>query len=419
MKHKLDIQIFQHSLKNGLKVILLPDSSLPIISYYTFFRVGSRNERPGITGISHLFEHMMFKGSKKYPEGIFDKILTANGGFSNAYTSRDMTVYYQVFPNQLLPQIIDMEVDRLSGLNISEESLESERQVVIEERLLRTDNSLEGFLMEQLYANAYVAHPYQWPIIGWLSDLQQISLPQCLEYHKIYYAPNNAILAIGGDFNPEQVLTQIESAYETVPAQVSPPPVVTKEPPQAGEKRITIHKEAQHPYLYIAYHSIPATDPNLAALDMFQMIFNTGRSSRLVSRLVEKEKIANNVYGAFGYDIDPGLYYFVIELKSDNNFNKVIEILDEELEKVDKNSLTDEEIQKAINILITDYYHNFTTVENKVHEIGRSGLLFDDPSKILDFPEKYNRVKKKDIIDIKNQIFTMENRTVIQVIPKK
>lgn len=419
MAKKLSFPIHTATLSNGLEVVLIPDSSLPLISYYTFFKVGSRNERPGITGISHLFEHLMFKGSKKYPEGIFDQILTANGGFSNAYTSKDMTVFYEVFPSQLLEHVMDMEVDRLVNLNISEESLESERSVVIEERLLRTDNSIEGFMMEQLYANAYIAHPYQWPIIGWLSDLEKINLSQCMEYHKIYYAPNNALLAIGGDFDVDKTLKLIQKYYSPVPSQVAPPSLVTKEPEQSGEKRIFISKEAQNPQLYIAYHSISARDSALFALDMFQMIFVTGRSSRLHKRLVEKEKLANSVYGAFGYDMDPGLFYFVIELKRTDDFEKVLDIIDEEIHLLINESIEDNELIKALNILNTDYYHNFATLENKVHEIGRSKILFDNPEYVLQFPQFYQNVTKEDIVSIASAIFRSSNRTSLFLIPQK
>jgi predicted Zn-dependent peptidase len=417
MSTKIKIDIKHHTLSNGLEVFLIPDSKLPLISYYTFFKVGSRNERPGITGISHLFEHMMFKGSKKYPEGMFDHILTANGGFSNAYTSKDMTVFYEVFPSQLLEQVMDMEADRMQNLNISEESLESEREVVIEERLLRTDNSLEGFLMEQLYANAFIAHPYQWPVIGWLSDLKHITLAQCLEYHKIYYAPNNAVLVIGGDLEPDQTIQMIEKYYASIPAQTPPPPVITKEPPQSGEKRIVIRKEAQHPQLYIAYHGIDVSDPGLYALDIFQMIFGTGRSSRLHKRLVEEEQLINSVYCAFGYDLDPGLFYFIMELKNENDPEQIIKIFDEEMEKMQKNPPSEEEMQKAFNILNTDYYHNFATIENKVHEIGRSFILFNDPETVLHFPEYYSNVTANDVVQVCNAIFQSHNRTILFLQP--
>lgn len=419
MTDMIHISPLIHHLSNGLEILLLPDPSLPLVTYFTFYKVGSRNERPGITGISHLFEHLMFKGSRNFPEGVFDEIITAHGGSSNAYTSRDMTVYHEVFPSRLLEKIIEMEADRMAGLNITEESLESERQVVIEERLLTTDNSVEGFLLEQLYANAYIAHPYRWPIIGWMSDLKAITLNQCLEYHKIYYAPSNAMVVIGGAFDPDQTLKWLEQYYGSIPAQVTPPPVITSEPPQAGEKRIFLKKNAQHPVCAIGYHAISASHPDLYALDLFQLIFVVGKSSRLYRRLVEEEKLVTSVSGYFDYELDPSLFVLWMDMKDVKDLEKILAVIDQELQNLFEGSLSFREIRKARNILLTDFYEEFETLENRVHEIGRSSILFGDPLQVMKFPEIYETIKKQDIIRIARQIFTPDNRTVALIVPDK
>ena len=236
-----------HILSNGLKVLTFENHSLPVVSMYTLYKVGSRNERPGITGISHLLEHMMFNGSKKFGPKEFDRILESGGGHSNAYTSRDLTVYYEDFASNLLETVIELDSDRMGWLNLSEELLSSESDVVKEERRMRTDNSVQGRLEEELYSASFQCHPYRWPIIGWMSDIENISVKDCKEYYKRYYAPNNAILVLAGDFQSNDALKMIEKHYGIIPAGSSPVSPNTIEPPQNGEKRIKFNKKVMIP----------------------------------------------------------------------------------------------------------------------------------------------------------------------------
>src|SRR5262245_18725069 len=205
---KLDVQ--RHTLKNGLSVLILEDHSAPTFCYMTYFKVGSRNERPGITGISHLFEHMMFNGSGKFGPKVFDRLIESGGGYSNGSTWYDATNYYEEVSSESLETVLDLESDRMRALLITPENLEQERSIVKEERRLRTDNSTEGKVFELLMANAFIASPYRWPVVGWEPDLNNISLDDCKEYFRTYYAPNNAIVVIVGDVDTERTRTLME-----------------------------------------------------------------------------------------------------------------------------------------------------------------------------------------------------------------
>src|SRR4030066_1045212 len=252
----LELDIKSQQLPNGLKILTLEDPTLPICTYFTFFKVGSRNEKPGITGISHLFEHMMFNGAKRYGPKEFDRILESNGGISNAYTSNDFTAYFEDFPSNKLELIIDLDADRLENLLLNEENLSSEREVVKEERRLRTDNSNEGKLEEELYAAAFQAHSYGWPVVGWMADLDAIAREDCVNYFKTYYSVGNAIIIIVGDVNLTQAIPLIEKYYTHLKPGPSIPKVVNAEPEQKGERRVQYYKEAQLP-AFMAGFPIP------------------------------------------------------------------------------------------------------------------------------------------------------------------
>src|SRR5215813_12066950 len=230
-----DFPVQEHALANGLQIRLLPDRGLPIATLYSFFRVGSRNERPGITGISHLFEHMMFNGSRKYGPKEFDRRLESAGGSSNAYTSTDLTAYYEDFAADALPLVLDLEADRMASLTIDDASLAREREVVKEERRFRTDNDIDGMMDEALGALTYLAHPYRWPVIGWMSDIEAITRQDCESYFRTYYAPNNCTLVVVGDFESAAAVREIDRLYGGIPPGGQLPAVATGEPPQKGE----------------------------------------------------------------------------------------------------------------------------------------------------------------------------------------
>jgi len=282
----------RHILPNGLTVLTQENHELPVASMYTMYRVGSRNERPGITGISHLFEHMMFNGSRKFGPKEFDRILESGGGYSNAYTSRDMTVYYEDFASPLLKTVIELDADRMGWLNLSAKTLKAEREVIKEERRLRTDNSVFGRLEEELFASSFQAHPYRWPIIGWMSDIENISIHDCRRFFKEYYAPNNAVLVLSGDFQTDEALRLIEKYYGVIPSRKMRRRPVTAEPQQKGERRVRYRKQAELHNLFVGYHVPGAGHQDMYALDVLQTILTEGESSLLHTALVRKTGMA-------------------------------------------------------------------------------------------------------------------------------
>src|SRR5436305_2378672 len=301
-----DFPVQEHVLANGLQVRLLPDRGLPIATLYSFFRVGSRNERPGITGISHLFEHMMFNGSKKYGPKEFDRRLESAGGTSNAYTSTDVTAYYEDFAAEALPLVLDLESDRMASLLIDDDSLQREREVVKEERRFRTDNDIDGMLDEALSALAFLAHPYRWPVVGWMPDLNRISRRDCERYFRTYYAPNNCTLVLVGDFQPAAALADIEHLYGKIPRGEPLPEVASGEPPQKGERRAVIRYPAQAPALLAGFRGPDGRDPDSLVLDLIRAALGFGEGARLKRALVYEQERCAAAHIFFGWRMDAG-----------------------------------------------------------------------------------------------------------------
>ncbi|HEV2448077.1 MAG TPA: pitrilysin family protein, partial [Candidatus Sulfopaludibacter sp.] len=246
------------TLANGMKVIVQEDHGIPNVAMYFFYKIGSRNERPGTTGLSHFFEHMMFNGAKKYGPKQFDKQMDNNGGNNNAYTSNDVTVYTDWFPSAALELMFDMESDRIRDLAFDPRIIESERGVVYSERRSSVDNNNNGLLNELARATAFEAHPYHWPVVGWPSDIESWTMDDLKNHFRMGYAPNNCVLVIVGDVGFGQVMTLARKYLEPIPRQEPPPPVRTREPVQQGERRVTLVKPAQLPSQQVLYH-VPET----------------------------------------------------------------------------------------------------------------------------------------------------------------
>lgn len=415
---KLGAEIATKTLKNGMKVIVWPDHDIPNVALYNWFRVGSRNEYPGITGLSHFFEHMMFNGAKKYGAGEFDRVMEANGGSNNAYTSENVTVYQDWFPKSALELIFDLEADRMQNLAFDPKIIDSERGVVYSERRSAIDNDNSGLLNEQVQATAFVAHPYQFPVIGWPSDIESWKHEDLVRYFKTYYAPNNATLIVVGDVTPAEIFRLAEKYLEPIPAQPAPDPIRTKEPEQSGERRVVIEKEAQVPLIQMAYHSGAATDPMNPALDLLVAILSDGDSSRFHRRLVEQEQIALGV-GAFRQTgFDPFLTWISATLTSGADPARAEKIIDEELARVIKEGVTDAELRKAKNMFAADFWRGMRTISGKAQVLGSYEVFHGDYKKLFAQPEVYEKVTKDQVKAAAAAIFNRTNRTVGILVPK-
>lgn len=409
--------VVEHTLKNGLRVRLVENHDVPTVSYYTFFRVGSRNERPGITGIAHLFEHMMFNGAAKYGPKEFDRVLESAGGYSNAYTSNDITAYYEDFASNALETVVDLESDRMRALAITPETLQSEREVVKEERRFRVDNDVLGMLDESLGTLVWKAHPYHWPVIGWMRDLDAITREDALQFFRTYYAPNNAIVVAVGDLDPRKTLALIESYYGDIPAGPPVPEVVDSEPEPNGERRAQVHYPSQAPAVMIGYKAPRAKDPDTFVLDVIQSVLSGGDSTRLTKRLVYDEELATNVMVDFGWRIDPGAFVVFAELQPGGDPRKLEKAVYEELASVAKEGVTDLELQKAKNTLRAHFLQEIGTNNGRAHNIGNYEVLLGDWRENLRTLERYAAVTNADVKRVAAKYFGDINRSVVTLVP--
>ncbi|WP_420806378.1 M16 family metallopeptidase [Vulgatibacter incomptus] len=416
----LDPKVFdvvEHTLSNGLKVRLVESRGVPTVSYYTFFRAGSRNERPGITGIAHLFEHMMFNGAKKYGPKEFDRVLESAGGTSNAYTSNDLTVYHEDFASDALETVIDLESDRMRSLAISPENLESERGVVMEERRFRVDNDVPGMLDEALSASIWKAHPYHWPVIGWMRDIEAITRDDALAFFRTFYAPNNATIVAVGDLDPKKTIALIKKAYGDIPAGPAVPEVVDSEPEPTGERRVQVHYPSQAPSLMVGYRVSAAKHDDTFVLDLIQTALGAGEASRLTKRLVYDQELATNVSVDFGWRIDPSAFVIFAELPPGGDPRKVEAAIYEELEKVAKDGISELELRRGKNILRSHFVQEISTHGGRAHAIGHYELLLGDWRAALETLERYGSVKNADVKRVAAKYFSARNRSVAILVP--
>jgi zinc protease len=412
------LEVRPHTLANGMKILIHEDHDIPNVALYFFFKVGSRNERPGITGISHFFEHMMFNGAKKYGPKQFDIQMEKNGGNNNAYTSRDVTVYTDWFPRSAFDLMMDMEADRIRDLSFDPKIIESERGVVASERRLSVENSNPGALYEQLNAAAFTAHPYGWPVIGWASDIESWTMEDLKNHFRMGYAPNNCVVVVAGDVTPDEVIALAKKYLEPIPRQEPPLPVRTIEPEQQGERRVTVRKAAQLPIQMVSYHVPQSSHPDYVPLEVLGAILTHGRSSRLYRRLVDRDQIALEVSQDTEFSLDPGQTIFTIQPRSGVDPAKTEQVLYEELERLRATEVSAGELQKAKNQLLTDFYRGLETIAGKANLLGEFEVFFGDYRKLNQYGQTLESVTAADVLRVARQYLGEKNRTVATLIPE-
>jgi zinc protease len=410
-----------HTLKNGMKILVQEDHGIPNVAFYTFYKIGSRNEGPGTTGISHFFEHMMFNGAKRYGPGEFDRVMESIGGNNNAYTSNNVTVYQDWFPSgsATLEKIFELEADRIGDLSFDPEVIESERGVVANERRMAVDNNNFGILYEQLSATAYIAHPYMWPVIGWMSDIENWKMEDLKNHWQAGYAPNNATLVVVGDVTAKEIIGLAEKYFEPIPTRDLPPPVKTVEPPQLGERRTVVRKPAQLPVIFVAYHVPQTNHPDHYALEILDNILSSGESSRLHQRLVDRDQLAIQIGSFTGTDFDPGLFIFTLMPRAGIDPIACEKALYEELAKIAADSITEAELAKAKNILQATFYRTVQTINGRGNAIGTYEIFFGDYKKLFNASAEMNKVTVADIKRVAGMYFGENNRTVATLIPEE
>jgi len=400
------------TLANGLKIIVWPDHDIPNVVMYNFVRAGGRNEYPGITGLSHFFEHMMFNGTSNREPGEFDRVMEAAGGANNAYTSHDITAYQNWFPRSALEVIFELESDRLQNLTSEPDVVESERGVVFSERRTSVDNNNFRRLYEQMYATAFIAHPYQFPVIGWPSDIEAWTSDDLADYFRTYYAPNNCTMIFTGDVTPGEIFALAEKYFGPIPAQEPPAPVRTVEPEQQGVRRIVVEADAQTPLLHLAFHVGNATDSETLPLNLLLNILVGGDSSRLHRMLVENEQLAISVGGYQDEGFDPGLAYFYLTLPPGSDAAVVERRMLDELRRVAKDGVTAAELAKARNIVLADFWRGLAAIDGKASALGKFEVFNGDYELLFKLPEQVGAISADDLRDVAAKFFRVKNMTV-------
>jgi zinc protease len=411
-KAEVPREITSFTLPNGLEIIVWPDHDIPNVALYYFVKAGGRNEYPGITGLAHFFEHMMFNGTKKREQGEFDGEMEAAGGANNAYTTNDVTVYMDWFPTSALETIFDLEADRLMNLAIDPEVVESERGAVYSERRSRVDDNHDSRLYEQVIATAYVAHPYQNPVIGWPSDIENWTQRDLEDFFKTYYAPNNLTMIIVGDVTPEQIYLLANDHLSPLPRQHPPPEITTVEPEQEGTRRVVIETATQTPLLHVAFHAGATADPETLHMDLLLAILAEGNASRLHRLFVEEQQVALQVGGFQTDGFDPGLAYFSMSLPPDGDLAAAEAALLAELERVAREGVTEDELEKARNLRLASFWRGLQTIGGKAAALGNFEVFTGDYENLFAIPEKLTAVTGADLQAVAAAVFYEENMTV-------
>nr|WP_314897950.1 pitrilysin family protein [uncultured Flavobacterium sp.] len=405
-----DVKTF--TLTNGMKFLVVEDFSIPNANMYLFYKVGSRNEYQGITGLSHFFEHMMFNGAKKYGPKLFDQTMEFNGGANNAYTTENVTVYSNWFPASASEVIFDLEGDRISSLSIDPTMVESERGVVLSERRTGLENSPWRLLSQSVQATAFQEHPYHWPVIGYEDDMKNWTQQDLERYFKTYYAPNNCVVVVSGAIKMKQVKEFAKKYLEIIPAQAAPPKVHIIEPAQTGERRIIVKKEVATPYLMIGYHTPESKNEDYYALNILSSVLSSGNSSRLYASLIDQKQLATQVFTDFRDSFDPKLFNVYAVANKDVKEADLEQAIYVEIEKIKKDGISETELQKIKNQKLMEFYTQVETIDGKSNNIGTYEVFFGDYRKMFDAPANYNKITVADVQNVAKKYFTKSNRTV-------
>lgn len=412
-----DVKTF--TLANGMKFLVLEDKSIPNANMYLFWKVGSRNEVHGITGLSHFFEHMMFNGSKNFGPKEFDRFMEANGGSNNAYTTENVTVYTDWFQKDALEPIFKLESDRIASLSIDPKMVESERGVVLSERSTGLENSNYRLIGELVQSVAFQEHPYMFPVIGFESDIKSWTQEDLENYFKTYYSPNNATVVVVGDVTLEQVKKMADQYMAPIPARGLPPKIRTVEPPQNGERRVTAYKDIAAPNILMAYHIPETKNEDFYALDLLSSLLTSGNSSRLTKSLVMDSTLAMNVSSVTDQSFDPSLFLIYAIANSNVSAPDLEKAINNQIDMVIKDGVKDEELQKVKNQKLMEFYRTLETINGKANSLGSYDVFFGDYKKMFEAPELYKKVTVEDIKRVAAKYLTDRNRTVGYLLPEK
>ena len=408
------------TLPNGLNVVFLEDHSTPIVHLQIWYHVGSKNERPGRTGFAHLFEHMMFKGSKNVePEG-HPSYISSVGGQSNAYTTEDATVFWETVPSQYLPLVLWLEADRMASLRIEEKTFKTEREVVKEERRMRVENQPYGRLQEIISDQAFTVHPYKHPVIGSMQDLEAASIGDVRDFFQTYYVPNNATAVIVGDFDAKEALSLVTQYLGRVPKSDKPVPRdIPKEPQQTKERRVRLEESWPLPAVVVAHHITYDGNPDSYPLHIASKILSDGQSSRIYRRLVYDKGIALAAFGGGNIIEDPNLFFAVAIVQPGHTTEEAANALIAELDRLRTEPVTERELQQAKNQFARDYILDRESDQNKAGQLGHAVVIHSDIKTADGEFDIFQNITTADVQRVARTYFTPENRLVLTIMPKE
>ncbi len=416
---KIDLPVTKFTLKNGLTVLLLEDHTVPMISYHTWYKVGSRDESEGVTGAAHMLEHMMFKGAKKYTGKQLDHLFHENGITNNAFTSNDYTGFYENIPSSKLELVMDIEVDRMKNLALQAEDLLSEKEVVAEERRWRIDNNPMGFLRESLMSTVFKNHPYGWPVIGFMKDINAYDVEKLRYFYNTYYVPNNAVLVIVGDFDTKKTKKMVEKYYGTLSFKEVPHKNIKPEPVQTVQRNTVIRKDVQNTSFAIAFQSPKIGDPDMYALDLAASILGDGSSSRIYKRLVYERQLATSAY-AYNYSLqDGGIFSVGVNVIPGQTKEQALEISYNEIWKLRNRKVTDQELEKAKTQVIKNIVDGLRTIDGKARSLATNEIVTGSYQAMFTDLEKYQQITADDILRVANKYLQQTQRSIISLEPKK
>jgi zinc protease len=384
-----------------------------VVAYHTWFRVGSRHEREGKTGIAHLFEHLMFNETEKLPAGEFDRKLEAAGAESNASTWLDWTQYNVAVPSDQLPLVVELEAERMAHLVLKDPQVESEKEVVANERRYRVDDDVEGAVSELLWKTAFREHAYKWPTIGWMEDILSFTTEDCREFYRTYYSPNNATTIVVGDFEPGKLLEMVSQAYGTMPKARLPVEDVHPEPPQTEERRLEIEKPTVSEKLTIGYHGPALGDHDHVAVTLLTEVLFGGAASRLHKKLVRDLELCTDVRMFVGPFFDPGLIELFASARDDQTAESILQVVDEEFDRIKREPMRQEEIERARARFELGLLSGLETADAKASTIGFYETVLGDPGQAFSRLALLDRLTTNDLLRVARKYLRNESRSVI------
>jgi zinc protease len=401
-------------LSNGLVVLTKEVHTSPIVTSMLWYRVGSRNEELGHTGKSHFLEHMLFKGTERFKKGEIDLLTLKNGGANNAFTSHDFTAYYFNFASDRWEIALEIEADRMVNCAFDPEEFEAEKKVVIEELKTGLDSPW-GLLLQEQEATAFKVHPYRNPIVGWLQDVERATVEQQQAYYRRYYHPNNAVLALVGDFDTEDVLRKVDRAFGSIVAGPKPPAMLLEEPPQRGERRLIVRWRSKVPRLAIAFHAPQIAVADSYGLQVLAVVLAEGKASRLYQRMVENEQSVTFVTAEYGESKDPTLFHIRAEARGDHSIDEVEASIQDELASICRNGISEHELDRAKHQIEAHFILSRERTLDQAILLGQIETLLG-----LDYIDSYlqriNAVTAADVALVCANYLTEDNQTVAQLL---